>query len=114
MLVGAAVTVAVSGILTPAVSPATREAVTRLGVHTVAGLVPTEVFNWHGLLTMRGLAYMLGGGFLAGFGSSYAGGCTSGHGVMGLASRQLASLIAIVGIFAGGLVATFILMPALE
>jgi uncharacterized protein len=57
---------------------------------------------------------MLGGGFLVGFGSSYAGGCTSGHGIMGLASRQLASLVALCGIFAGGLLATFVILPALR
>jgi uncharacterized membrane protein YedE/YeeE len=56
---------------------------------------------------------VLGGGFLVGFGSSYAGGCTSGHGVMGLATLQLASVIALMGIFAGGLLTTFVVLPAL-
>jgi uncharacterized membrane protein YedE/YeeE len=51
------------------------------------------------------------GGFLVGFGASYGGGCTSGHGITGLASLQLPSLIAMVAIFAGGLLTTFVLMP---
>jgi len=51
------------------------------------------------------------GGFLAGFGAAYAGGCTSGHGITGLASLQLASLIAVLAIFAGGIVTTWLLLP---
>ena len=54
---------------------------------------------------------MLGGGFLVGFGASYGGGCTSGHGVMGMAALQPASLVALIGIFAGGLLATWALLP---
>ena len=46
-----------------------------------------------------------------GFGARYAGGCTSGHGVTGLASFQLPSLIAVLGFFAGGLLATHFLLP---
>ncbi len=46
-----------------------------------------------------------------GFGARYAGGCTSGHAIMGLADLQLPSLIAVLGFFAGGLVATHFLLP---
>ncbi len=55
----------------------------------------------------------MGGGFLIGFGSAWAGGCTSGHAIMGLADRQLPSLIAVLGFFAGGIAATFWLLPVL-
>ncbi len=51
------------------------------------------------------------GGFLVGFGSAYAGGCTSGHAVMGLADLQLPSLVAVLGFFAGGLATTYWLLP---
>lgn len=54
---------------------------------------------------------MLGGGFLVGFGAAYAGGCTSGHGIPGMATLQRASLVALLAIFAGGLAATFLLLP---
>jgi hypothetical protein len=114
LLVGAALTVAISGAPTPALSLATRDAIASLGVTNVSGLVPTEIFSWRSLLTARGATCMLGGGFLVGFGSSYAGGCTSGHGVMGLAAKEVASLIAVCGIFAGGLLATYLLLPALR
>ena len=56
---------------------------------------------------------MIVGGFLVGFGTAYAGGCTSGHAISGLANLQLPSLIAVLGFFAGGLLATFSLLPLL-
>jgi hypothetical protein len=46
-----------------------------------------------------------------GFGASYGGGCTSGHGITGLASLQRASLIAVLAIFAGGILTTFLVIP---
>lgn len=76
-------------------------------------MVPLEVFSWPQLLTPRGLLLMVGGGFLVGFGTAYAGGCTSGHGVLGLASFQLASLLAVAGFFGGGLLCTYLILPAL-
>jgi uncharacterized membrane protein YedE/YeeE len=76
-------------------------------------LVPLDVFNWPALLTTRGIIVMIGGGFLVGFGTAYAGGCTSGHGVLGLASFQLPSLVAVLGFFAGGLLCTYLLLPML-
>lgn len=76
-------------------------------------LVPPDIFNWPALLTARGFAMMVGGGFLIGFGTAYAGGCTSGHGVLGLASFQLSSLLAVLGFFAGGLLCTYLILPML-
>jgi len=114
VLLGAALATLTGGVPTPAVSPATHEALATIGLPNVSGLMPAEIFSWRALLTMRGAICMLGGGFLGGFGASYAGGCTSGHGVMGLAARQVASLIALCGIFAGGILATFVLLPAIS
>jgi uncharacterized membrane protein YedE/YeeE len=51
------------------------------------------------------------GGFLVGFGTRWAGGCTSGHAISGLSNLQLPSLIAVVGFFIGGLITTFVLLP---
>lgn len=39
---------------------------------------------------------LLIGGFLVGFGARLSNGCTSGHGICGLASLQLPSLLAVV------------------
>ena len=59
------------------------------------------------------LDLLLGGGLLVGFGARWAGGCTSGHAISGLANLQLPSLVAVIGFFAGGLVATHLLFPLL-
>ena len=40
------------------------------------------------------------GGFIAGYGARLSNGCTSGHGICGLASLQLSSLLAVI-IFLG-------------
>ena len=74
-------------------------------------LAPREIFTWSALATLRGFTAIVVGGFLVGFGTAYAGGCTSGHAIAGLADRQLASLVAVCGFFAGGLAATYLLLP---
>ena len=109
---------AVVAMLTPDgsrvdVSPATLASLGSLGVRDVTGLVPRELFNWEALLTMRGVVMLVGGGVLVGFGTAYAGGCTSGHAISGLADFQLPSLIAVVGFFAGGLFGTWVVLPML-
>ena len=53
------------------------------------------------------------GGFLVGFGTRYAGGCTSGHAISGLSNLQLPSLVAVIGFFIGGLVMTHLIFPYL-
>ncbi len=85
----------------------------RLGFGAPAGLVPREIFDWSEILSPRGLTFLVLGGLLVGFGTAYAGGCTSGHGITGLADRQLPSLLAVLGFFTGGLAATHLLLPFL-
>ena len=51
------------------------------------------------------------GGILIGFGSRYAGGCTSGHAISGLSNLQLPSLKAVIGFFVGGLIMVHLLYP---
>lgn len=76
-------------------------------------VVPLEIFNWESLLTLKGIIFMVVGGFLVGFGTRYAGGCTSGHAISGLSDLQPASLLAVVGFFIGGLVMTYFILPYL-
>ena len=92
-------------------SPSTDAALEGLGLSAAAGLVPEEIFALGALKTLPGLVLLVGGGFLVGFGARYAGGCTSGHAISGMANRQLPSLIAMMGFFAGGLFATHVLLP---
>jgi uncharacterized membrane protein YedE/YeeE len=94
-----------------AISAATRADLAALGITDFTGLVPSQIFSWATLFSLKGLLILVVGGFLVGFGSAYAGGCTSGHAIMGLADLQLPSLVAVIGFFAGGLVTTFLLLP---
>ena len=54
---------------------------------------------------------LIGGGFLVGFGSRYAGGCTSGHAIMGLSDLQVPSLIATISFMVGGFIMANLLLP---
>ena len=93
------------------VAEPTAQALDSLGVAPGPGLVPFEIYSLSALGSLEGFVVMVLGGFLVGFGARYAGGCTSGHGVTGLASGQLPSLVAVLGFFAGGLLATHALLP---
>lgn len=74
-------------------------------------LLPPELFTWHQLLTAKGLFFMVFGGFLVGFGTRYAGGCTSGHAIMGLSNLQMPSLIATTSFMAGGFIMANLILP---
>ena len=93
------------------ISDATKSDLALLGITQFDGLLPSDIFSWEGLASLKGLIMIVLGGFLVGFGSRYAGGCTSGHAISGLADLQLPSLIAVIGFFVGGLIATFFLLP---
>lgn len=93
------------------IAETTERALAALGIHDFNGLAPVEIFNWTTLATARGVVMILGGGFLVGFGTAYAGGCTSGHGISGVADLQPASMLALAGFFAGGIAATWFLLP---
>jgi len=95
------------------ISSATQSDLQALGITDFSGLVPPELFSGSALTTVPGLVALLGGGFLVGFGARYAGGCTSGHAITGLATLQVPSLIAVVGFFIGGLFTTYVLLPLL-
>ena len=101
-------------LATPAagqISEHTLALLSGLGVKDFSTLVPADLFSWESVLTVRGLLLTVGGGFLVGFGTRYAEGCTSGHSIHGLATLQPASAVATFCFFAGGLFATNILLP---
>ena len=93
------------------ISAATRQDLQALGLVDLSGLVPAEIMGWQALASWRGWLTLGVGGLLVGFGSRWAGGCTSGHAISGLAAFQLPSLIAVIGFFAGGLLMTHVIMP---
>lgn len=81
------------------------------GITNYDSLVPTEVFNWSSLFTLRGFIMMVAGGFLVGFGTRYAGGCTSGHAIMGLSTLQWPSLVATISFMTGGFIMANLILP---
>lgn len=94
-----------------AISEATRADLFALGITDQTGLAPPALFSWHALGSIPGLVVLVVGGWLVGFGTRWAGGCTSGHAISGLSNLQLASFIAVIGFFAGGLVSAHWLLP---
>jgi uncharacterized protein len=113
IFVGSVIASQLLGAADVGISPETRAALAAAGVRDFSGLVPADLFSWSSLLTVRGAILMVGGGFLVGFGTAYAGGCTSGHAISGLAALDRASLLAVIAFFAGGLFATYVLLPLL-
>ena len=73
--------------------------------------IPDEIFGSENLGSVKGIAILLIAGLCIGFGTRYAGGCTSGHAITGLSSLQLPSLVAVIGFFAGGLLMVWLLFP---
>ncbi len=93
------------------ISASTIEDLSKLGIAAPESLQPKELFGWEAVLSSKGFLILAFGGLMVGFGSRYAGGCTSGHAISGLSNLQLPSLIAVIGFFIGGLVMTYLLMP---
>ena len=92
---------------------ATVERLSSMGITDLSSLLPQQVFNWDDVFTLRLFIIAIVGGFFVGFGARYAGGCTSGHAIMGLSLFQLASLIAVIGFFIGGLFMTYFMLPTI-
>ena len=94
-------------------SPATVDVLQDYGISPQTNILPVEIFSWANLLTWQHLLIVAGGGFLVGFGTRYAGGCTSGHGISGLSTLQWPSLVAVVLFFISGIVTANFILPLL-
>ncbi|MES1216698.1 MAG: YeeE/YedE thiosulfate transporter family protein [Bacteroidota bacterium] len=81
------------------------------GIKDYSKLSPPDFFNWSNLLTLKGFIVMVFGGFLVGFGTRYAGGCTSGHSIMGLSNLQWPSLVATTCFLVGGFIMANLILP---
>ncbi|MFT3932372.1 MAG: YeeE/YedE thiosulfate transporter family protein [Chitinophagaceae bacterium] len=93
------------------INPTLQHELQGYGVYHYNSLVPEDLFNWQSLLTARGFILMIVGGFLVGFGTRYAGGCTSGHAITGLSQLQWPSLIATCCFMAGGFIMANLILP---
>lgn len=81
------------------------------GMRNFRGLLPSELFNWNNLVSLQGFVLIVAGGFLIGFGTRYAGGCTSGHSILGLSTLQWPSLVATVCFMVGGFISANLFIP---
>jgi len=93
------------------ISVSTVEDLKALGVSGFDSYVPSDLFSWQALMSSTGLIFIVLGGFLVGFGTRYANGCTSGHSIAGLSNLQFGSLVATISFFIGGLIMTHLLLP---
>jgi len=93
------------------VNPKLAQELAGYGITNFNNLVPEDIINWQSLFTLKGFLLMVVGGFLVGFGTRYAGGCTSGHAIMGLSNLQLPSLIATISFMIGGFLIANLVLP---
>lgn len=106
--------IAISLLLNPnpvEVNPKLAEELAGYGITNYSNLIPEDIINWQSLFTLKGFILMVAGGFLVGFGTRYAGGCTSGHTIMGLSNLQLPSLIASICFMIGGFIMANLILP---
>ncbi|MFD2933822.1 YeeE/YedE family protein [Spirosoma flavum] len=93
------------------IAPPTVAALQALGIRDFSGLMPADLFALSNLFTLKGLFFSVVGGLMVGFGTRWAGGCTSGHAIMGLSNLQWPSLVATICFMVGGFVMTHLLLP---
>ncbi len=82
-----------------------------LNIAVDSNLMPASIFSLNNLFSLKGLVFFVLGGFLVGFGTRYAGGCTSGHAIMGLSNLQWPSLVATCCFMAGGFLMVHLFFP---
>ena len=95
------------------ITDATKTILMSYGISQFSGLLPVELFNSELIFGTVGITFVMLGGFLVGFGTRYANGCTSGHSIMGLANLKISSLVATISFFSGGLIMTHFIFPHL-
>jgi len=93
------------------VAPALLSELKGYGIEDTSTVLPKELFSLESLFSLRGLIMLVGGGFLVGFGARYAGGCTSGHSIMGISNLQVPSMIATAAFMAGGFLMANVILP---
>ncbi|GGZ27278.1 hypothetical protein GCM10007049_20080 [Echinicola pacifica] len=95
------------------VAESTQTDLRALGITNFNDLLPHQLFSWEETNWSIVLIFYVLGGFLVGFGTRYAGGCTSGHAIMGISTLQGPSLVATIFFMIGGIVMTHLFLPTL-
>ncbi|MBE0392278.1 hypothetical protein HNQ02_001250 [Flavobacterium sp. 7E] len=94
------------------INPKTIAQLAAFGIDAPNGkLAPDVLFGLQAFQSPKSIAILLVGGLLIGFGTRYAGGCTSGHAISGLSNLQIPSLKAVIGFFIGGLIMAYLIFP---
>ncbi len=93
------------------INPQLAQELAAYGITNFQDLIPADIVSWPALFTAKGFIVIVVGGFLVGFGTRYAGGCTSGHAIMGLSNLQWPSLVATVCFMAGGFLMANLILP---
>ncbi|MFZ4261976.1 YeeE/YedE family protein [Sphingobacterium sp. HJSM2_6] len=93
----------------PVLNPETIDDLKVLGFASAGTTyVPVEIFE---IWSIKNVLLLAIAGLLIGFGTRYAGGCTSGHAISGLSNLQWPSLLAVIGFFIGGLIMVHLFFP---
>ncbi len=93
------------------IAESTKAELEAFGITDFKSLLPNDIFSFDQLFTFKGFIFIVLGGFLVGFGTRWANGCTSGHSIMGLSNLQWPSLVATICFFIGGLFITHFIFP---
>ena len=97
-----------------AIALQTKNDLESLNISVDGKLMPASIFTFENIVNAKGLVFFVIGGFLIGFGTRYAGGCTSGHSIMGLSTLQWPSLVATCCFMSGGFVMVHAIYPWLS
>lgn len=96
------------------INPQTVKDLAAIGIADAGSTyLPDEIFSVDTMLSFKGFIILLIAGLMVGFGARWAGGCTSGHAIVGLSNLEIPSLISVIGFFIGGLFMTWIILPLL-
>ncbi|HAI85195.1 MAG TPA: hypothetical protein DCL43_16170 [Chitinophagaceae bacterium] len=93
------------------VHPALKSTLATYGITDYNVLVPQSIMGWQALTSVKGWLLMVLGGFLVGFGTRYAGGCTSGHAINGISNLSWPSLVATCCFMIGGFIMVQLILP---
>jgi uncharacterized protein len=112
MIGGYVATHFLSDVSNVGINSVTIQKLKMIGIDAPNGkLLPDTIFGSDVFYSPKKILFLVIGGILIGFGSRYAGGCTSGHAITGLSNFQLPSLKAVIGFFIGGLIMVNLIFP---
>ncbi len=96
------------------VIPLSEKTVTEIakwGFAHEVGFGPASLMSLSAGNSLKTWIFLGVGGFCVGFGTRWAAGCTSGHGISGMSDLQPASFLATASFFAGGLLMVHFIFP---